>query len=140
MSAELLLPVRSIPPTAEHNATLHHTEPSRGKEKPVRLTGAWKSGMGPGGRICCMFFDFLDSIGCNLVFICFVDVICGQQLSCALRCPFRFLTFPIPFRYSWRPELSVVSPASTQNKTANQIAGIFSWTVNSAFIHENGKL
>ena len=48
-SAELLLPVRSIPPTAEHNATLHRTEPSRGKEKPVRLTGAWKSGMGLGG-------------------------------------------------------------------------------------------
>jgi len=24
--------------------------------------------------------------------------------------------------------------------TAHQIAGIFSWTVNSAFIHEDGKL
>ena len=46
MSAELLLPVRSIPPTAEHNATLHRTEPSRGKKKPVRLTGTWKTGMG----------------------------------------------------------------------------------------------
>jgi len=49
MSAELLLAVRSIPPTAEHNATLHCTEPSRGKRKPVRLTGTWKTGMGLGG-------------------------------------------------------------------------------------------
>jgi len=39
MSAELLLAVRSIPPTAEHNATLHRPLTSRGKKK------AWMSGM-----------------------------------------------------------------------------------------------
>jgi len=48
MSAELLLAVRSIPPTAEHNATLLRRETSRGMRKPVRLTGTWKTGMGLG--------------------------------------------------------------------------------------------
>ena len=116
MSAELLLPERSIPPTAEHNATLHRTEPSRGKEKPVRLTGAWKSGMGLGGsEYAPCGFVFLDSISCNLVFICVVDGIFGQRPSCVLRWPFHFNTFPLPVRSSSQARLAVGSPAPAQH-------------------------
>jgi len=42
-------PVHPTFNTAEHNATLHDTDPSRRKKKPVRLTGTWMCGMGPGG-------------------------------------------------------------------------------------------
>ena len=50
---------------------------------------------------------FLASIGCNLVVIGLVDGICGQRPSCVLRCPLRFLTFPLP----GGPEPSPGSPA-----------------------------
>ena len=137
----MLLPVRSIPPTAEHNATLHRTEPSRGKEKPVRLTGAWKSGMGLGGSEYGVYgFVFLDSISCNLVFICFVDAICGHSLHAHYAVLFVSSHFPfrsaLPGGRNWL--LADLLPHSTI--TANQIAGMFSWTVNSAFIYEDGKL
>jgi len=86
-------------------------------------------------------FVFLANIRCNLVFICLVNGICGQQPSCLLRCPFRFLTFPLAvplFLAVPNSLLAVLLPHRTI--TAHQIAGIFSWTVNSGFIHEDGKL
>jgi len=52
-------------------------------------------------------FVFLANFRCNLVFICLFDGICGQQPSCLLRCPFRFLMFLL----AGGPELAVGSPA-----------------------------
>jgi hypothetical protein len=51
------------------------------------------------------------------------------------------ILFPLPFHSSWQ-EPNSLSAAQLPHRTTttHQIAGIFSWTVNSAFIHEDGKL
>ena len=103
---------------------------------PVR--GSWEWGSGAEYGAC--GFVFLDSISCNLVFICFVDAICGHSLHAHYAVLFVSSHFPfrsaLPGGRNWL--LAALLLHSTI--TANQIAGIFSWTVNRAFVHEDGKL
>ena len=54
---------------------------------------------------------FLASIRCNLVVICLTGGICGLEPSCILRCPLRYLTFPL----AGRPELALSRPAPAQH-------------------------
>jgi len=121
MSAELLLPVRSIPPTAEHNATLHRTEPSRGKKKPLRLTGTWKTGMGLGGpSLLHMVLSFL--IVPAVIWYLFVSLTAFAANSLRTYCAVLFVSshFPCSALPGW-PELAVGSPTPTQyiNSQAN---------------------
>jgi len=62
-------------------------------------------------------FVFFASIRCNLVVICLVDGICGQQPCCVLRCPFRFLTFPLAGKSE--PSLGSPSPAQHHIRPTN---------------------
>ena len=118
----MLLPVQSIPPTAEHNATLHRTDSSRGRRKPVRLTEAWKSGMGFGGpSVLHMVLSFL--IVSAVIWYLFVLLTALAANSLRAYCAVLSISPHYPFRSALPrgPELAVGRPTATQynNRQAN---------------------
>jgi hypothetical protein len=87
----MLLPVRSLPPTTRHSASLHRTVPSREVKKPVQITGGRRSEKGPGGTEYVVYVSlFLAGIGCNLVddFVFLTVFATDGRLHTTLSCSF----------------------------------------------------
>jgi len=158
----LLLSSRSLPPTTQHNSTLHRRVPSREVTKSAQITRS------RGPEYIVYVSVFLASIGCNLVVISLVDDICGQRPSCLLRCPLHFLTFPLPggieptlgsavptphhkppqncgnflqdgglrFHPRGRQIITRLHDVTAQNRVTFQLDDCAAWTFNLAVLHE----
>jgi hypothetical protein len=103
--------------------------------EPLRAPGHYRNGTG-GLEFVVYVSVFLANIRCNKVVPGLFGGICGQRPSCVLSCPLRFLTFPL----AGGSEPSLGNPVPAPHHNDRQIVRIISWMVDSAFIHEDGKL
>jgi len=116
----------SLPLSSTHNTPQFYspTQSIVERRKSVQLCRA----RGPDNGVYVSFF--LVSIRCNLVVISPIDVIANHAVL--------FVSLQFPLLVGPNPLSAGLFTQSILN--IHQIAGIFPWTVNSAFIHEDGTL